>query len=626
MQWLQQPQQQPQQQLQQAQQLQQQQPQQPAARPKPPPPLLPSAEAPQGLPPGWRETLDAGSGQHYYYQVGPDGSHIGQVQWEKPEWPEAPLPQPQPPPPPPQPQAAPQPEPRKEGMTKEQLAELEELRRTAADYEKVVAKLSKKDEQLAKLREEKVAMEAEQMKMLRALHQIKEQLKRVTEIAEKKGCGKLLAEIMDEAEVTQTLNSPEYSCFNRLYDDAVRRQKKLKEIESMRFGGENPGFAGSPAARQGRSPMGYVGGMGGLSAAGRGSPVYGGLGSRPYPGPTSGLTSMPGAGAGTADGAGSRPATGDVVGVDSAAPAGGAAYADGYAAGYAAGLAAGGGGMGMDLRGQALRRPAAQPQLHRETASGEVVQRPSLHRETASGEVVRRPSTVISPFNDVLSSELAQRPSTMPWPPRPPASTPSSPPPLHTMYLTFPGAQSSEGSGVRRRSRSPTETLLHKGSGGPGRVFHRLVHSRSEPGGELPRIAPAQGMPAGLGAGMAVDSAVGVSPSGAFAVDGWGLQPSLASAGRRNSMRGQLLVDRFGGSRTPGPEWGTLEPTRRVLFRAGRLRSEDALGAADRVFAENGFLAGHALTLYKDGPTEFATSPIVTVSSGGSPNVAWDAD
>lgn len=135
-------------------------------------------------------------------------------------------------PPPPEPPRSPRapPPPVDTGLSKEQMEELEGLRKMAGEYEKVVQKLAKRDATIAELKEERAALEDEKMRMLRALHQVKEQLRRVQEIAEKKGYGKLVEDIMSEAKVTENINSPEWSCFDRLYEDALRRQKKFKDV------------------------------------------------------------------------------------------------------------------------------------------------------------------------------------------------------------------------------------------------------------------------------------------------------------------------------------------------------------------------------------------------------------
>jgi hypothetical protein len=45
---------------------------------------------------------------------------------------------------------------------------------------------------------------------------------------------------MKEAKVSQTLESEEYTCFNRLYDDAKRRQEKQRKLAEERFGITDP--------------------------------------------------------------------------------------------------------------------------------------------------------------------------------------------------------------------------------------------------------------------------------------------------------------------------------------------------------------------------------------------------
>jgi len=173
----------------------------------------------------------------------------------------APPPPPPPPPPPtePQPQSQPQqpqPPPEPKEITRiekvvqtvvppELLEELEALRKKSGEYDKVCAKLAKREEQIAKLKEENRALEEEKLQMLQTLHQIKEQLRRVRELAEKKGMGKMIEELMGE--VNDTMNGADYSCFDRLYDDALRRQQKHKDHE--------PGRSGSHRGRGAFAPM-----------------------------------------------------------------------------------------------------------------------------------------------------------------------------------------------------------------------------------------------------------------------------------------------------------------------------------------------------------------------------------
>ncbi|CAE7940366.1 unnamed protein product [Symbiodinium sp. KB8] len=138
------------------------------------------------------------------------------------------------------------------GMTDEQLAELEELRAKAAELEKLKAKLKKRDAQIAALQEENDKLNEEQMRLLKMLKQVREQLRIVMELAEKKGLGDVIKKLFEEAGLGTTMSDPDYTCFDRLYDDALRRMDKQRRLEWYRLGntGEPP-----PSFKGGGPPM-----------------------------------------------------------------------------------------------------------------------------------------------------------------------------------------------------------------------------------------------------------------------------------------------------------------------------------------------------------------------------------
>mmetsp|Transcript_78820 Transcript_78820/g.152215 ORF Transcript_78820/g.152215 Transcript_78820/m.152215 type:complete len:710 (+) Transcript_78820:114-2243(+) len=138
--------------------------------------------------------------------------------------------------------------------TKEQDAEVSELRKANAGLEREVeelrAKIPRKDERIGKLQEDKAALEEERMNMLRSIHALREKLKRITEIAEKKGYGKIVSEIMTEADIPQTLEGREFRCFERLYQDALRRQRNVRDrMQSMVSAGSPTLGAGVPVVQ-----------------------------------------------------------------------------------------------------------------------------------------------------------------------------------------------------------------------------------------------------------------------------------------------------------------------------------------------------------------------------------------
>mmetsp|Transcript_150171 Transcript_150171/g.280063 ORF Transcript_150171/g.280063 Transcript_150171/m.280063 type:complete len:762 (-) Transcript_150171:1047-3332(-) len=166
-------------------------------------------------------------------------------------------PEPAPPPPPPinlEPKPEPKPEPKaaeeepkveivEKIVEKEVTKVVEKVIHTGISEEDLNQKIEALDKAKQRIREQKAengellekieALEAKNLKLLKMLHEIKEQLKRVTELAEKKGAGNLISSILEESKVSETLDSEEYTCFNRLYDDAVRRQENQRKLQEQ---------------------------------------------------------------------------------------------------------------------------------------------------------------------------------------------------------------------------------------------------------------------------------------------------------------------------------------------------------------------------------------------------------
>merc|ERR1719272_1934426 len=105
-----------------------------------------------------------------------------------------------------------------------------------AELNKANKKVMTQKDTIRELKEENAGLNERCDKMLKMLHQLKEQLKRVTEIAEARGCGDLVKSILEDAGVTQTLNSEEFTCFDRLYEDAKRRMEKQRTWDEQRMG------------------------------------------------------------------------------------------------------------------------------------------------------------------------------------------------------------------------------------------------------------------------------------------------------------------------------------------------------------------------------------------------------
>eukprot|EP00933_Yihiella_yeosuensis_P037991 TRINITY_DN31982_c0_g1_i1.p1 TRINITY_DN31982_c0_g1~~TRINITY_DN31982_c0_g1_i1.p1 ORF type:complete len:917 (+),score=226.88 TRINITY_DN31982_c0_g1_i1:139-2889(+) len=133
------------------------------------------------------------------------------------------------------------------GLSAAQLAELAELRKRALEADKWKAKYEKMKAKAQSLEAELEALNEEHMKLLKMFKQVKEQLRILMELAEKKGLGDLIKKLFEEAGLTDTMNDPEYTCFDRLYDDALRRQEKQRRIEWLKLGGVGdppPSFQG----------------------------------------------------------------------------------------------------------------------------------------------------------------------------------------------------------------------------------------------------------------------------------------------------------------------------------------------------------------------------------------------
>eukprot|EP00435_Cladocopium_sp_Y103_P068570 s1251_g31.t1 len=128
------------------------------------------------------------------------------------------------------------------GLSEEQLRELEELRAKAEELEKLKAKLKKRDQQIASLQEDNDKLNEEQVRLLKLLKQVREQLRILMELAEKKGLGDVIKKLFEEAGLGKTMADPDYTCFDRLYDDALRRMDKQRRMEWYRLGntGEPP--------------------------------------------------------------------------------------------------------------------------------------------------------------------------------------------------------------------------------------------------------------------------------------------------------------------------------------------------------------------------------------------------
>eukprot|EP00929_Paragymnodinium_shiwhaense_P072277 TRINITY_DN36694_c0_g1_i1.p1 TRINITY_DN36694_c0_g1~~TRINITY_DN36694_c0_g1_i1.p1 ORF type:complete len:779 (-),score=292.01 TRINITY_DN36694_c0_g1_i1:150-2486(-) len=130
--------------------------------------------------------------------------------------------------------------------------------------DKMSSKIERQKATIEQLTQEKIDIDTKLTNALRALRNLKEQIKKLEEIAEKKGYGNLVQEIMRESNLRETLDNPEFTIFDRLYEDALRRQAKYKEQQAALLAGGSTGKDGYSGGAAGAQRYNY--GAGGYSA------------------------------------------------------------------------------------------------------------------------------------------------------------------------------------------------------------------------------------------------------------------------------------------------------------------------------------------------------------------------
>eukprot|EP00931_Biecheleriopsis_adriatica_P099549 TRINITY_DN7414_c0_g2_i2.p1 TRINITY_DN7414_c0_g2~~TRINITY_DN7414_c0_g2_i2.p1 ORF type:complete len:652 (-),score=194.07 TRINITY_DN7414_c0_g2_i2:48-1943(-) len=114
---------------------------------------------------------------------------------------------------------------------KDKEQEVEELRSQ-------LGKLKQTSERQAKtiegLKEDKERLEEEKLKTLKTLNMLRKQIKELMALAESKGLKSEVDKLMSESGLGSTYANADWSCFERLYQDALRRQNKLREREEAR--------------------------------------------------------------------------------------------------------------------------------------------------------------------------------------------------------------------------------------------------------------------------------------------------------------------------------------------------------------------------------------------------------
>merc|ERR1712125_248952 len=95
---------------------------------------------------------------------------------------------------------------------------------------KLEAKNAKQANAIAELTKERDDLETQKLQMLKTLHRLKEQIQTLQKVAEKRGLGKQIQSLMAESGLQDAMDNPEWNIFNRLYEDALRRQAKVRQL------------------------------------------------------------------------------------------------------------------------------------------------------------------------------------------------------------------------------------------------------------------------------------------------------------------------------------------------------------------------------------------------------------
>jgi len=112
----------------------------------------------------------------------------------------------------------------------EKDSQIEEL---GGQVKRLEARLGKSKATVAEITEAKQEVDDKLLRALKALQTLKEQVKRLEALAERKGLGKAVRDLMEESGVQETMESKEYTIFDRLYEDAIRRQEKARKNAMM---------------------------------------------------------------------------------------------------------------------------------------------------------------------------------------------------------------------------------------------------------------------------------------------------------------------------------------------------------------------------------------------------------
>jgi len=102
------------------------------------------------------------------------------------------------------------------------------------EIEKLKNQLAKQRADNKALKEENASLEERNEKLVKMIQNMKKQIDHFKELAKKKGFADKLEEVLEESGLNEALK--EFTIFDRLYQDALRRQQKFHSMQKERFG------------------------------------------------------------------------------------------------------------------------------------------------------------------------------------------------------------------------------------------------------------------------------------------------------------------------------------------------------------------------------------------------------
>ncbi|CAK0813856.1 unnamed protein product, partial [Prorocentrum cordatum] len=108
--------------------------------------------------------------------------------------------------------------------------------------------LEEKEAEIASLRARKEELEKEKLSMLSMIDKLSGQIAKLKDVSRAAGHGDLIDSMLEESKLSDTMQSEEMSCFLRLYEDAVRRMKRVEAVAAQKLAAAGQGA--SQLARQ----------------------------------------------------------------------------------------------------------------------------------------------------------------------------------------------------------------------------------------------------------------------------------------------------------------------------------------------------------------------------------------